>query len=103
MRDVKVDPDSWRDLQYQINRPRESREMPGLLINRLSKWGVLQLEVTLFTDSKRVSRTELVRLEVDISSDKDSQRELSSDKAAYRLFSEFRKLGKEIASSGDIE
>lgn len=40
---IKLDPIGSSDLAYQINRPRPSTAVPGLTINRLSKWSVASL------------------------------------------------------------
>src|SRR6266540_4674835 len=40
LNNVKIDPDNSSDFHYQINRRRVSKNIAGLLINRLSKWSV---------------------------------------------------------------
>jgi hypothetical protein len=41
---VKIDPLESSDFYYQINRPRLSSVVPGLKINRLSKWSVMAIQ-----------------------------------------------------------
>lgn len=102
LQDVRVDPDTWRDFSYQINRPRESQQIRNVLVNRLSKWGVLQVEMTLMPNGRSISNAHFVRLELDVSSDKSSQVDLSIDRGVSRLIEEFRSMGREIATGGDI-
>lgn len=40
---VSVEPEVTSDFLYQINRPVKSRAVPDLSLNRLTKWGWLQL------------------------------------------------------------
>jgi len=101
---VAPDPDSSRDFMYQINRPRDSKTVPGLLVNRLSKWACVDLSVNvgIIGSTKPTSTKQFVRLELDISTDKDSQRDLSKDKVLRSMFRELVSLGREIATQGDI-
>jgi hypothetical protein len=40
---VRIDPDGSSDFSYQINRPRDLISVPGMRVNRLSQWGVIQI------------------------------------------------------------
>lgn len=98
---VKLDPRTSKDFMFQINRPRESKVIPGLSINRLTKWAIVQMNVGVIGSEKPASSAEFVRLELDISTDKDSQRDLSKDNGLSRLYEEFIGLCREIATKGD--
>lgn len=100
---VKVDPDKSRDLLYQINRPRKLESIPGLEVNRLSKWGVVLLKMTMMEGDRRISESEFLRLELDINTDKDSARDLNKDKKLHAVFRELQSLGQEIATNGDVQ
>ena len=105
--DIKIDPSS-RDFHYQINRQRNSlSEIEGLKVNRLNKWSVLRGAMYQFGLGRVKSFQREVgpehfecRLELDISSSAEFP-ELPA-KTLGILFQEFVKLGKEIASKGDI-
>ena len=99
---IAPDPDTSRDFMYQINRPRESRVVPGIMINRLSKWASVETNISMMGASKATSIAQFVRLELDISTDKDSQRDLSKDQGLTPLIRELASLCREIATNGDI-
>jgi len=97
-----------RNFMYQINRRRGSRlGVPGLEINRLSKWSCAELrtaqlvigETTMVNDDSpsRVA----VRLEVDINTVPEYPNPLDPGNLAD-LFGECVDLGAEIAEKGDI-
>jgi len=69
---IAPDPDASRDFMYQINRPRESKVIPGLMINRLSKWGSVDMNVHMVGASKATSTAQFMKLELDVNTDKDS-------------------------------
>ncbi|MGB0383433.1 MAG: hypothetical protein ACPGWR_01295 [Ardenticatenaceae bacterium] len=91
---VELDGNGSKDFSYQINRPRPSHsKIPGLSINRLSKWAVV---------SRAGGSQDLAcRLELDINTAPDFQGELPRASFA-QLFGEFTELGQEIAEKGDI-
>jgi hypothetical protein len=62
---VQLPPGS-SDFLFQINRPqRSATEIDGLMVNRLSKWNVVQLKI-MPTAMARPSETFSLRLELDI-------------------------------------
>lgn len=97
---LKVDPDGSRDLLYQINRPRPSREIENLLINRLSKWASVRLEAGV--NSVKISSSDFARVEIDVNTDQNSQGNLATENGVFRLVSEFMELAREIVANGDI-
>lgn len=104
---LRLDTPECSDLLYQINRPRISRVLPGLGLNRLSKWGAPQLTLTqvmlspagsaLSTHPIRV----VARLELDINTAADN-REILPHADLGALVDELVGLGAEIAREGDI-
>jgi hypothetical protein len=102
IRAVAPDPESARDFLYQINKPRDSRVAPGLLVNRLTKWASVDLQVGVAHSSKPTSTQAFVRLELDLSTDKDAQRDLAKEKTLGPILREMMQLGREIATEGDI-
>ncbi len=105
---VKLDPDGSSDLIYQINRPRDSRSgVPGLRINRLSKWSVSLLQTVAFslekTSVSMAPGRELsaCRLELDVNTSADFQGEFPREQVAV-IFDELVRLGSEIVDEGDI-
>lgn len=99
---IVPDPEVARDFMYQINRPRMSKSTPNLLVNRLSKWGTVELNVGIIGSEKPTSTSHFVRLELDISTDKDSQKDLTKDNVLNPLFKELVSLSREIAIEGDL-
>ena len=99
-----------RNFTYQINRRRDSRlGLPGLEINRLSKWSCLERRMTqlqfVIGESAIASEDSpsnfAMRLEVDINTVPEYPKSLESGNLTG-LFSEFIELGAEIAEKGDI-
>jgi hypothetical protein len=99
---IAPDPENARDFMYQINRPRDSQVVPGLMINRLSKWASVDTYLYVMGATKATSLAQFVRLELDVSTDKDAQRDLSKDKGLSPLYRELASLCREIVANGDI-
>jgi len=105
---LKIDVENSTDLLYQINRPRRSTVNDNLIINRLMKWSVFNLEASIdqpFIKSqsqKIVSREIGVRLEFDINTHVDYQGQFSPEQQKV-IFDELNNLGDEISEKGDIE
>ena len=109
---IELDPENSSDFSYTINRPKPSTtRISDLVINRLSKWTVLQLrtvEVHIST-VEGVSPETIVppgdlfacRLEVDVSTSAQYQGELPHDRLPS-LYAELVSLSDEIAAEGDI-
>jgi hypothetical protein len=109
---VKLDPIGSSDLVYQINRPRTSHcNVPGLQVNRLSRWTVARLSgvmVQLSVGGKmspqvvQARNTVYVeRVELDVNTFRESEDPLPADKRVA-IFKELIELGVEIASKGDV-
>jgi len=103
-----VDLNDARNFQYQINRRRESRlAVPGLEINRLSKWSCMERRTALFTVGETTTVDDdssplfVARLEVDINTVPEYPNSLDPSSLAD-LLRECVDLGKEIAEKGDI-
>jgi hypothetical protein len=107
---ITLDPEGSSDFLYQINRPRESKTgIPGLRLNRLTKWSVARRgigQIELSVNEPRASyfptsESYTCRLELDINTIPDYQGDLPSDQL-YSIFQEMVDLGKEIVIKGDI-
>jgi hypothetical protein len=111
---VKVDPFGSEDFFYQINRPRESRAVKGLRLNRLSKWSVssyqpLSIAIGVpqgqsgqpLVHSHGGTPAIACRAEFDLSTPGGVQDKLPHD-ALPGIFEELVILGAEIAQKGDI-
>lgn len=97
-----------RNFSYQVNRRRASRlGVPGLEINRLSKWACVEqrTEQLSIGDTTRVNddfpSRFAVRLEVDINTVPEYPESLKPGNLAD-LLDECVALGEEIAEKGDI-
>jgi hypothetical protein len=99
-----LDGENSSDFIYQINRPRLSQTYPdGLIINRLTKWSVLQVKrviAPLARDYPQTDELYATRLELDIntSAEFDGVFNLSDLRT---IFEELIELGVEIAVEGD--
>lgn len=105
---VKLDPES-SDFMYQINRPRPSEAgVPGLQINRLTKWTVALHRTVVFVSGQEeaslstVAQQSACRLELDINTSQDFKGPLPQDKLRD-LLAEFVRFALEIAEKGDVK
>jgi hypothetical protein len=57
LRSVRVDPDHSSDFFYQINWPQESRVVPGLMLNRLTKWNAVGIRRVNFHSNEAAFQT----------------------------------------------
>lgn len=97
---LKIDAENSSDLTYQINRPRKSKVVENLKLNRLSKWGVIHF--SFFDAVSRIqgnSNQHFCRLELDINTDADQSNDLANK--SVDLVGELIQLGGEIAANGD--
>ncbi len=110
---VQLDPIGSSDFMYRINRPRPSKSLPGLKMNRLSTWSALQAIATSFQipigRPTRLSGPAVApvsspasRLELDISTAEDYLGQLPADKL-IPLFDEMVELAREVAANGDVK
>ena len=99
------------DFFYQVNRPRSSRVVEGLRINRLCKWAVMtQVAGGISVGSdignpvqvRQISQRFASSLVFDINTAPEWSHQLPSDVLAY-LFNELVVYGTEIADRGDIK
>jgi len=104
---LHIDTQNSADFLYQINRPRLSKVVPNLLLNRLSKWLLIRFQASVtqfFAKIPQVNHLNAeyaVNLEFDINTDGDNIGDFSPDKQK-ELFAELRELCEEIALNGDI-
>lgn len=105
---IKLDPEDASDFGYQINRRRDSKSgIPGLRINRLSKWSVLSIQTIELSLGQSAARYYpggeqfACRLELDINTIQEFQGEFSREQLPG-VFQELVDLGCEIASLGDV-
>lgn len=106
---LQIDTEHSSDLLYQINRPRPSKTISDLTLNRLSKWSTLLVQGVSIHLRGGVVQPGVVadtlhagRLELDINTSEEFSAELPKAQLAD-LLSEFVELGTEIASVGDIK
>lgn len=99
--------DNIRDFGYQINRRRPTKTgIPGLDINRLSKWSVVQAQPRWFNlqpgeGSIEVPEYDACRLELDMNTAAELKGDLTREQLTA-LFQELAELGKEIVEKGDV-
>jgi hypothetical protein len=101
------------DFVYQINRPRNSKSVNGLVVNRLSRWSSiavhgLRLQITaplsnlpeslLSSSSPTLQAT---RAEFDINSSAERREPIPAEMRRL-LLDEFVELAEELLSAGDV-
>ena len=104
-----LDAENSSDFQYQINRPRPSKnDFPGLRMNRLSKWAVaawshitLSLGLQTVQASSRAPTSHACRLELDINTAPDYAGEFDRAQLSV-LMDEMTELACEVSTKGDI-
>lgn len=109
---LKIDPVGSSDLHYQINRPRTSKVIEGLRVNRLCRWSValkqgMSIGLVLSPDAAEAvggptgPGFSACRLELDINSD-GARKEPFAANQLVPLLDEFVGLAEEIAERGDV-
>ena len=112
LRDLAIDLENSSDFLYQINRRRESKTIPQLTINRLSKWSIVTQAVGSFAVqsnqdvvgvvlSTPVTQSFASSLELDINTVPDNGLNFPQSQL-NDLFGELVNLGKEISEEGDV-
>ncbi len=99
-----IDSKNTYDFNLQINKPTKSSTLNGLLINRLTKWGVLNAKAELVSSANpdnivHFSEKWLNHLELDINTDKDHT-DSFDPKKINDLFRELVNKGLDIAKTG---
>src|SRR5713226_727488 len=87
---LKLDPENSSELLYQINRPRRSKVVEGLVVNRLQKWSVLAFHTLQFqvgaTQAQIQRRLDQVlsgcRVELDINTAEDRTEALPKERVS---------------------
>lgn len=100
-----VDGSTSADLLFQINRPRKSRVVNGLQLNRLCKWAsaavsVVQLTIQPAAEPVRLPAVNAVRVELDINTASDV--DALPPSALGGILEELVGLGEELARQGDV-
>lgn len=103
---VALEPEGVSDFLYQINRRRPSRsDVPGLYMNRLTKWSAIQLTLGVSVSDQAYELPGLTffgsRLELDMNTVPEFPGTLPTHRLST-IFDELVDLGKEIATHGDI-
>jgi hypothetical protein len=104
-----LDSENSSDFSYQINRSRVSRTLPGLWINRLTKWSAMRNVLgglTLREDPSVISLSPIAmrhaaRLEIDINTSVERTDALPDD-VLGPIYAELVRLGIEIVQEGDV-
>lgn len=100
---VRIYPETSSDFVYQINRPIESRALPGFSINRLSKWSALRAIMEVGAQGKPPAvqhAYHAVRLELDVNTFAEAVEPIPMGKT-QEMLSELISRAQEIAEKGD--
>ena len=105
---VTLDPNNTADFLYQINRPRNSSIVPGIKINRLSNWAVLNAQQTqIFFGPGTIPEPTLgqenllIRTVLDISTPQQFMDSFSPSNLPEML-DELKTMAQELVINGDI-
>ncbi|MGP8252112.1 MAG: hypothetical protein ACLQHF_08765 [Terracidiphilus sp.] len=106
---VKIDPEGSSEFFYQVNRPRKSKTIEGLQINRLSKWSAAFLVPFGFTFvspaqgqlGKMGEGETSCRIELDINTDPTFSGNLDRS-FLPNILGEFVDLAMELVTVGEI-
>lgn len=101
---VSVD-ETAAELQYSINRKRQSNIDPKIEINRLSQWSTQRMEIGIIhqgSKPQQMHESFVCRLVLDINTVPSEEISLQKHKLVS-FYGELVQLGKEIAEYGDIK
>lgn len=102
---ITINPDNTNDLLYQINRHRQSKVVPGLFVNRLSKWAVVTFSFGTQLDTQSFDLPGLEQfvtyLELDINTSPTFLGTLPHNTLDI-VFNELVELSQEITERGDV-
>jgi hypothetical protein len=102
---------SMVDFFWQVNRPRKSKVVAGLTVNRLLRWSAPELTLhTVMIDAQKIQNVAAtvtptataVRLEFDINT-VTARTEPFAKETIGEMYSELVDLGDEATKSGDID
>jgi hypothetical protein len=105
---VQFDSEHTREALYQINRPKQSRALPGIELNRITKWNSVKQGQIFASIEPGVPPTvvtsdseHFVHCECDNSTPQDGTAELDA-KVLPSLFEELRDMALENLAKGEI-
>lgn len=103
---LTIDVERSEDLLYQINRPRTSRVIDGLKINRFARWSVAQfmwfrLAVGTAIQQDLAAGSVSCRIDLDISTDAQNSVALPHERLP-QVFEELKNLAIELTRRGDV-
>lgn len=104
LHNVKVpDANIASDLSFKINRPRLSKVVEDLKINRLTSWQCMQGHFGIDRDGENeISEPfDFILLETDLNTDAEWKKEITPENK-IKLYKELDFLSKEISEEGDI-
>jgi hypothetical protein len=104
---VKGDPEKMRELIFRVNWPVNSRQSNGLMLNRITVWAVIQIQLQIMvqTGTKTVVNetpaSQVIRLEFD--NNTDAARTEPFDRASLvPIYDELIALALENAEKGEV-
>lgn len=100
LRPVEVSED-WRDLQLLVNRRVDSAVLPGTLVNRLSKWAVIEYSISMSAGaSEQENSCHACMLDLDINTVPSTPPQDIPAEQLSALFAELVSFGQDVASEG---
>jgi hypothetical protein len=107
LRSIKGDPERMRELIYRVSWPLDSRVVNGLILNRITTWAVMQIQLQLFVQTGKKAlmtgtpATHVVRLELDHSTDVD-RTEPFNRATLVPIYEELVALALENSEKGEV-
>jgi len=107
LQSVKGDPNRMRELIYRVSWPLQSKAVDGLLLNRITSWATLQIQLQLMvqtgakTTMTETAATHVVRLEIDHSTDADRTNPFDRSQLVP-IYRELVSLAAENAEKGEV-
>ena len=101
---LDFDPELDRDFLWQINRPRNSKSISGLIINRVNRWQIFDLQSFSVSEQGLTLgelSSALLQLDLDINTSAENKNQIESSSLS-NLVGELSSIASEIMKKGDV-
>jgi hypothetical protein len=107
LQSVNGDPNRMRELMFRVNWPKSSRNVNGLILNRITNWSVLQIRLQLVMQTgqqtviNEAALSTVIRMEFDHNTDAD-RTDAFDPKVLIPIYEELTALALENAEKGEV-
>jgi hypothetical protein len=108
LQSVNGDPDKMKELNFRVNWPKNSRNVNGLVLNRITNWSVLQIRLQLVVQAGQQTIVNdgalsiVIRMEFDHNTDGD-RTDTFEPKVLVPIYDELAALALENAEKGEVK